>query len=158
MKSLVIYDSVFGNTKELAKVIAGVLATAGEVAAKKVDEVDRSDLEGIDLLVVGSPTRAFRATPELMSFLKGLAPDALHRVRVAAFDTRIDTAKVNNRFLNLMVKLFGYAAEPIAKTLERKGGERAAEPAGFFVGDKEGPVVEGERDRVESWARSLVSA
>ncbi|MFW5884493.1 MAG: flavodoxin family protein [Spirochaetota bacterium] len=156
MKALIIYDSVFGNTEQLAQAIAGVLASAGEVEAKRAGEVSRSDLDGVDLLVVGSPTRKFSATPETTRFLKGLAPDALQRVRVAAFDTRVDIAASNNRFLSLLVKLFGYAAEPIAKQLEKKGGERAADPAGFFVGGTEGPITEGERGRAEEWARSLV--
>lgn len=157
MKALIIYDSVFGNTEELAQAMAGVLAAAGEVEAKRAGEAGRSDLEGVDLLVVGSPTRKFSATPATMQFLKGLAPDALQRVRVAAFDTRVDVAQENNRFLSFLVKLFGYAAEPIAKQLEKKGGERATEPAGFFVGGTEGPITEGERERAEAWARSLVA-
>ncbi len=157
MKTLVIYDSVFGNTEELAQAIAGVLASSGEVQAKRVGEVGRSDLEGVDLLVVGSPTRKFTATPATKQFIKGLAPDALQRVRVAAFDTRVDVAAVDNGFLSFLVKLFGYAAEPIAKQLEKKGGEPAAAPAGFFVGGTEGPITEGERGRAEAWARSLVA-
>lgn len=157
MKALVIYDSVFGNTEKLAQAIAGVLASSGEVEAKRVGEVSRSDLDGLDLLVVGSPTRKFTATPATKQFLRGLAPDALQRVRVAAFDTRVDIAAENNRFLSFLVKLFGYAAEPIAKLLEKKGGEAAAEPAGFFVGGTEGPITEGERERAEAWARSLVA-
>ena len=157
MRSLVVYDSVFGNTEEIARAIAGVLASAGEVKAARVGDVDHGDLEGIDLLVVGSPTRAFRATPATMTFVKGLPPDALARVRVAAFDTRVDVAQVGSKFLTFMVKLFGYAAKPIAEGLEKRGGVRAAVPEGFFVSDKEGPITEGERNRAEGWARSLTS-
>jgi flavodoxin len=157
MKSLVIYDSVFGNTEEIARAIAGILASAGEVRATRVGDVEHGDLDGVDLIVVGSPTRAFRATPATMEFVKGLGSDALAGVRVAAFDTRVDIAKVNNKVLSFMVKLFGYAAQPIAKQLEKRGGLRAAVPEGFFVSDKEGPITDGERDRAEAWARSLTS-
>ncbi len=156
MKSLVVYDSVFGNTEEVARAVAGVLATGGEVAMKRPEEASAADLEGVELLVVASPTRAFRATPATISFIKQLAPDALHRVRVAAFDTRIDVEKIDKRFLSFMVKTFGYAAGPIAKALQKKGGSPAAEPAGFLVGDKEGPLVDGERERAEEWARALI--
>lgn len=157
MKSLVVYDSVFGNTEQIARAIAGVLASAGEVKATRVSDFDRHDLEGVELLVVGSPTRAFRATPATMEFVKALPSGALANARVAAFDTRVDVAKVGSRFLTLMVKLFGYAAEPITNGLVRRGGLRAATPEGFYVSDKEGPVAEGERERAEGWARSLTS-
>ena len=156
MRSLVVYDSVFGNTEELARAMAGVLASAGEVAMKRAEEASAADLDGVELLVVGSPTRAFRPTPATMSFIKELAPDALRGVRVAAFDTRIDVEKINKRFLSFMVKSFGYAAKPIATALQRKGGSRAAEPAGFLVGDKEGPLIDGERERAVEWARALI--
>ncbi len=156
MKSLVVYDSVFGNTEELARAVAGVLASGGVVAMKRPEEASAADLSGVELLVVGSPTRAFRPTPATMAFIKQLAPDALRRVRIAAFDTRIDVEKIDNRFLSLMVKTFGYAAKPIAKALRKKGGSAAAEPAGFSVADKEGPLVEGERERAEEWARTLM--
>ncbi|MFW6313549.1 MAG: flavodoxin family protein [Spirochaetota bacterium] len=157
MKSLVVYDSVFGNTEEIARAIAGVLASAGEVKAARVADVESRDLDGVDLLVVGSPTRAFRATPATMAFVKGLPPRSLAGVRVAAFDTRVDVAKVESKALTFMVKLFGYAAAPIAKQLEKRGGLRAAVPTGFFVSDKEGPMAEGERDRAEAWARTLTT-
>lgn len=157
MKSLVVYDSVFGNTEEIARAISGVLASAGEVKAVRVPDVDRDDLDGIDLLVVGSPTRAFRATPATMEFVKGLPSGSLADVRVAAFDTRVDVVQVESNFLTFMVKLFGYAAQPIAKALEKRGGLRAAVPTGFFVSDKEGPITEGERDRAEAWARTLTA-
>lgn len=157
MKSLVVYDSFFGNTEEIARAVAGVLASAGEVKAARVGDVDHGDLEGVELLVVGSPTRAFRATPATMEFLKELPPRSLAGVRVAAFDTRVDVAKVESKVLTFMVKLFGYAAQPIAKGLEKRGGLRAAVPEGFFVSDKEGPISEGERDRAEAWARSLTA-
>lgn len=157
MKSLVVFDSVFGNTEEIARTIAGVLASAGEVKATRVSDFDRRDMDGVELLVVGSPTRAFRATPATMEFVKGLPSGALANVRVAAFDTRVNVVQVGSRFLTFMVKLFGYAAEPITKALEKRGGLRAVAPEGFFVSDKEGPIADGERDRAEAWARSLTS-
>jgi hypothetical protein len=75
---------------------------------------------------------------------------------VAAFDTRVEVAKVNSAFLTFMVKLFGYAAEPIARGLKKKGGLLVGTPAGFFVLGKEGPLEEGELERAASWAKQLL--
>ena len=71
-------------------------------------------LAGLSLLVVGSPTRAFSASPATKAWLKALAPNSLRSVKVAAFDTHADMNDVNSRTLTAFVKLFGYAAEPIA--------------------------------------------
>jgi len=54
-----------------------------------------------------------------------------------------------------MVKLFGYAAEPIAKRLGRKGGELAVTPEGFLVEGTEGPLKEGELERAAAWAERI---
>ncbi|MBA7705071.1 hypothetical protein ES703_113895 [subsurface metagenome] len=72
---------------------------------------------------------------------------------MAAFDTRISPTDVNSRFLNILVKLFGYAAKPIADKLERKGGELIISPEGFFVKGTEGPLKDGELERAVDWAK-----
>ncbi len=156
MKTLIVYDSFFGNTEAVAEVVAAAVAPFGSAMTKKAGEAEPEMLEGIDLLVVGSPTRAFRPTPAVTGWLKGLSSDALRNVRVAAFDTRISVVDINSRVLAFLVSRLGYAAEPIAKVLRKKGGTPIASPEGFFVVDKEGPLKDGERDRAERWASALV--
>jgi flavodoxin len=155
MKALVIYDSVFGNTEKIARAV-------GEGASAKVVKVDAlqpSDLEGVTLLLVGSPTRAFRSTEGIQKFLKKLPKGSLTGVAVGGFDTRADVATVNNRMLTSMVKVFGYAAEPIDKALVKCGGRQAAPPAGFFIEESEGPLREGELERAKEWgAEALKNA
>jgi len=155
MKALVVYDSVFGNTEKVALAVAEALGPKDSVTARRVGEVKPEHLDGLSLLVVGSPTRAFRPTPATTGFVGSLPPDALQGVGVAAFDTRISTADTNSRFLNFMVKLFGYAAEPIAAKLQKKGGKLAAAPEGFFVSGTEGPLKDGELQRAALWGRQV---
>jgi flavodoxin len=157
MKALIVYDSVYGNTEQVARSVAGVLALSATVTVVRPAEVPGDALDGVNLVIVGSPTRAFRATPAIMKWIKGLAPDALNRVRVAAFDTRISVDDTNSKALSTMVKVFGYAADPIARALQKRGGIPAAPPEGFFVADKEGPIKEGERERAEAWAKLLTA-
>jgi hypothetical protein len=40
---------------------------------------------------------------------------------------------VNSRVLPVFVKLFGYAAEPMAARMVKKGGVQALAPEGFYV-------------------------
>lgn len=51
MKALVVYDSVYGNTEKIAKAIGSALAADARVL--RAGEVGLSDIESIDLLVVG---------------------------------------------------------------------------------------------------------
>jgi flavodoxin len=152
MKTLVLYDSVFGNTEKIAQAIGAAL---GEVPVCRVSEVTPGQLEGLALLVAGSPTRAFRPTPATSDFLKRLPAGALQGVSVAAFDTRIAIEDVNNAFLTIMARIFGFAAAPIANLLKKKGGELLAPPEGFYVKATEGPLKDGELERAAEWAREI---
>ncbi|NCC64973.1 MAG: flavodoxin family protein [Spirochaetia bacterium] len=153
MKALVVYDSAFGNTEKIAKIIGEAI----ESSVMRAVDVKAQDLQALDVLIVGSPTQAFQPLPSVKTFLKTLEPQSLQGVKIGSFDTRADLASLNNRFLAFLVKLFGYAAEPIAKQLVKKGGLKTLEPMGFFVSDKEGPLKEGELERAATWAKQLQS-
>jgi flavodoxin len=158
MKGLVVYDSYFGNTEKIAQAVGRVLQDAGEVEVRKVGEVQPQQLAGVDLLVVGSPTRAFSPTNGTKAYLKQLPAGALNGVKVAAFDTRISVEDTNSGFLKFMVGLFGYAAKPIAAQLKKKGGQPVSSPEGFIVKESEGPLKEGELERAEQWAKDLIGS
>lgn len=157
MKALVIYDSFFGNTEKIAQAIGQALGAQGEVEVRRVSEVRAEHVTGVDLLVVGSPTRAFRPTPAISNFLAGLPADSLKGVKVAAFDTGISMEDAPF-ILRPFIKRFGYAAKPIADKLMRKGGKLAAPPEGFFVKGSEGPLKEGELERAADWAKRILAA
>lgn len=153
MDVLVVYDSFFGNTEKVAQAVGSVFGPGAQV--KRVGEVQPSQLQGLKLLVVGSPTRAFRPSEGTQKFLKSLSPGALQGVKVAAFDTRINPEDTKSGFLKFMVKLFGYAAKPIADRLAKSGGSLAATPEGFYVKESEGPLKDGELERAVAWAKSI---
>jgi flavodoxin len=157
MKALVIYDSAFGNTAQIAQVIGDALSPQGEVGVHRVDTVRPEQVAEIDLLVVGSPTQGFRATAAINKFLKEVAKRGLSGVRVAAFDTRLSTGDISSPFLRTVIELGGYAAKRIAKQLKRSGGELVAPPEGFLVGGKEGPLRAGECERAAIWAKGIAN-
>lgn len=157
MKVLIIYDSVFGNTEKVAQAMGAALEAPIDASVVRVGDVKPEQLTGLDVLIIGSPTRAFSATPAIKQLLKSLAPHSLDGVKIAAFDTRIALSDVDSAILPPLVKLFGYAAEPIAKQLKKKGGEPAIPPEGFFVQGTEGPLKEGELKRAAAWAKQIVT-
>jgi flavodoxin len=160
MKTLVVYDSAYGNTERIARAIGSALGSLPDVATLPVFEVAPGHLAGLDLLVVGSPTQRFGPTPAISSFLKDIPQHSLEGVRVAAFDTRFtrEHMKSVSSVLSFSAGLVGdsaYAAKSIADRLKKVGGEQVASPEGFFVKDTEGPLLEGELERAASWARQL---
>ncbi len=155
MKALVVYDSVFGNTEQIAQAIGKALGPAEDVRVLRVGDAEPGQLAGLGLLIVGSPTRAFRPTPATTSFLKGIPARGLRGVRVAAFDTRIAMDDQVPGILRFMAGIFGYAAKPIADRLAKKGGELALPPEGFIVNGSEGPLKDGELERAADWASQI---
>jgi flavodoxin I len=147
MRALVVYDSFYGNTEEIAKAIGGAI-TGGEVSVLRAGEVGPPELENISLLVVGAPTQGGRATPQIRDFLDRITKAEINGVDAAAFDTRV-TSKV--------AKIFGYAAGKIASSLKKKGANLVAEPEGFFVEGTKGPLSEGELERAAVWGTGLKS-
>lgn len=158
MKTLVIYDSVFGNTEKVARAIAESLGSGAPVEILRADQVVPEQLAGLDLLVVGSPTRGFRPTESTTGLLKRIRSKALQGVRVAAFDTRLKADEIKSTGLRLLVKTGGYAARRIADGLKKAGGNLIVPPEGFYVEDTEGPLKPGELERASSWAVSVQKA
>lgn len=154
MKILIIYDSMYGNTKKIAEAMTGALISFDGVKTVSADEINQSDFEAINFLIVGSPTQGGAPALKLKKVLEQIPANALNGVKVAAFDTRF-LEKDQNFALRLLIKIIGYAATRIAKMLQDKGGQLVIAPEGFIVEKKEGPLKIGELERAASWAKSL---
>jgi len=157
MQALIVYDSYFGNTEKVAQEIGKSLGSRNEVKVCKVKEVTPEQLKGLNILIVGSPTRAFSPSPAIKKFLKSIPKNSLNGIGVAAFDTRISEVDIDSKILSFLVKLFGYAAKPILQKLVKKGGEPAVSPEGFIVKDTEGPLKEAELERAAEWAKKILA-
>lgn len=165
MKVVVVYESMFGNTKTIGEAIADGMSGAGDVAFGTIDEIHPEEVRDAVLIVVGGPTQS-------RGMAKSDAHNALARNRslarygavlpgreslrgwlerlptgsamVAAFDTRFDKP----------VWLTGSAAKEIVRRLGSKGYEVVGSQS-FFVGTTGGPLAEGERERAIGWGRDL---
>ena len=156
MKTLVIYDSVYGNTEQVATAIATVFIPQGDTALLRVGDAKLKLLKGLDLLIAGSPTQRFIPTGAVNLFLGSIPRKALKGVKVAAFDTRLSLDDIESSLERFAVKNGGYAAKGIAARLKKSGGELVVPPEGFLVKGMEGPLLAGELERAAGWAKQIL--
>jgi flavodoxin I len=148
MKALVVYDSKFGNTERIARVIAEALATGEPVPVMQTNETSERDLVGIDLLVVGGPTQAHGLSSALRTFLDHLSPKAVRDVATATFDTRLHWPQILN----------GSAAVASARRLETMGAVIMVPPESFLISGRKGLLIKGELERAKAWADKVRAA
>jgi hypothetical protein len=165
MRTVVVYESMFGNTRSVGDAIAEGLRGAGVVRVGTVDDIAPDAVSDAELIVVGGPTQS-------RSMAKPNAREAVAKNRalkkfgpiesgqeslrgwldrlpqgdgvVAAFDTRFDKPTF----------LTGSAAREIAGKLARKG-YTLVESQSFFVKTTGGPLLDGELERAVAWGREL---
>lgn len=154
VKFLVTYATEYGNTAKIAEMVSTSLSNHGSSALKPISKVTSDDLNGISLLVIGSPTQGGQATKPTQEFINTLPAELFTHCDVAVFDTRynIEEQKLP---LRLLMKTIGYVAPKMAKALQQKGGQLISEPQGFIVTGKEGPLGKSEHDRAQAWASNL---
>lgn len=169
MKALVVFESMFGNTQRVAEAIGSGLRGDFDVEVVEAGSA-RSDVAGMDLIVVGGPTHAWgmsrpmtrtsardRATQAgtrpvsggigIRDWLAALATSSGKTV-AAAFDTAIrQTGWLPS----------GSAARGEAARLREKGFRLIAAPEQFFVTGMNGPLVEGELARAKAWGETLTA-
>lgn len=168
MKALVVFESMFGTTREIAEAIAAGLRSKldAEIVEVGAAGAPRAD---IDLLVVGGPTHAFSMSREttrasareqakgfgvtpvsqgigVRDWLVGLA-SGIGRL-AASFDT---SAKAP-RWVPT-----GSAAKAIGKALSGKGYRLVAAPEQFRIEGGNPKLMPGELERAEAWGVSLAA-
>lgn len=161
MRALVVYESMYGNTKQIAQAVAEGLSGLGYVDVTDVADAPSSIADDIDALVVGGPTHSFsmsrRSTRE--EAVRGGAPataapvgirEWLHslqprerRLYFVAFDTRVDLPLVPG------------AASRSATRVARKLGFHVLKPESFYVRGYVGPLEDGELERAHRWGSGL---
>ncbi len=145
MNTLIMYDSTFGNTEHLARVMADRLAEYGTVRLSRVPTTGEFNVQDTDVLVVGGPTQRHGTSPAMRAFLKGLPRRTLGGLIAAAFDTRYHMSAWKS----------GSAAHSIASRLKWAGASLVVPPESFFVAEREGPLEAGEHERAEQWAEQI---
>lgn len=149
MKSCVVYFSKFGNTEMVARAVAKTLETAGSVHLVSAVQLTASALDGMDLVVMGTPTHKMNLPEAVRPLLESLPRRLLKGVAFAAFDTSYK--------MSWWLSLFT-AGKRLSRKLRRLGGKRLVQPEIFLVTAKEGPLYGGELERAAVWAETILEA
>jgi hypothetical protein len=161
MKTVVVYESHWGNTAAVARAIAEGIGPDAE--ALTTDEATGAAIAEADLIVAGAPVMAFRLPTDqaLSNMAAGQdepAPDVSHpsmrdwldelprgKGRGAAFETRLRWSP-------------GGATGAIERGLEDAGYRRLASGRKFVVTGGKGPLREGELEAARAWGAELAQA
>ena len=101
----------------------------------------------VDLVVFGSPTHNMNLPKAIQPVFERLPKRLLPGTPVAAFDTSYKMSAILARFT---------AAKRLAKKLRKIGGKCIISPETFYVMEREGPLYEGEIERAQDWAGSIL--
>jgi flavodoxin len=160
MNTLIVFDSEYGNTEQIARSMAEALAPGGEVRVLAAADVATPAALGDapDLLLVGGPTQRHGASPNLVGFFDRLPRRFLDGVPAATFDTRYRMTRL----------LTGSAAVVAGRRLRRAGCRLVVPPESFFVEQDRPPdggkrrqamerLEDGELERARTWADAIAS-
>ena len=146
MKGIVVYQSKWGNCRQIAEAISRGLAEAGQdVEVIPVASAGNPDPQ-LDFVVVGGPTRAARAYGPIKRLAKGKIKEGWAGKRFATFSTgaTLYAKKPNTQ-----------ASERIYELLQTNGLVPLAPPFKAGVTNMHGPLKEGEIERAEEFGREL---
>ena len=87
MRILILFRSYFGNTKEVADVVAQQMKLAGHEVDVRDMRLELPDLVEVDAIVIGAPTRRARVTRKVRSVLRTLKQRGYGHKPIALFDT-----------------------------------------------------------------------
>jgi menaquinone-dependent protoporphyrinogen IX oxidase len=119
IRTLVNYDSVFGNTEKVAQAIALSLGVRASVENLRAEKILPGELKQVELPVGGSPTRGFRPTEAVSGLLSRVPVHALDGAKVAAFDTGLKADALDSAGLRFVVMTGGYAAKRMADRVRK---------------------------------------
>ncbi|WP_243077179.1 flavodoxin domain-containing protein [Microbacterium sp. SS28] len=171
MNALIVYESMFGNTRQVADAMREALESTDVEVTLTTAAGAPADLGGFELVIVGAPTHA-HTLPQPTSRVQGgawaddpekdlrLEPGA-HEPGVREWIERIATPDTAARFASFSTRVdiprifSGDAALAIAKRL-RKRGIVVTLHADFLV-DRDSHLLEGEVERAHDWATQLLA-
>jgi len=170
MRAVIVYESMFGNTRAIADAVGKGLEPMPQVVVVPMAEASGERLGDVDLLVVGGPTHfhgmsrtftrkwaaatAQKPNNDLVldrdaqgpGVREWLASFGHGHTKVAAFDTRFTGPAV----------LRGRAAKAISRKLRTHRFEMVAKPESFFVSLKNHLEL-GEEARAQEWGQQLAA-
>ena len=161
MNTLVVYESMWGNTRAVAEAVAERLGD--DVTLVEVTDAPERLPADLDLLVVGGPTHAFsmsRASHPARRGRQGRRHGTrrARHPRVARRGGRPrhpSTWRPSTPGVGSVQHLPGSAAKAAGSEVRRHHLGRLVATESFYVDDMAGPLSDGELDRARAWGASL---
>ena len=169
MSAIVVFESMYGNTRHIAEAIADGLRWSMPTEVVLARDAADLDLDNVELVVVGGPTHAWGLSSKRTRV--GAQQDAMkhpdhlldtahegtgirewlrevhcnHACRAVSFDTRLDKP----------VAMTGSAARSIQRRLRHVGFASFGKPHSFKVTGMAGPLAPGEIERATQWGEAM---
>ena len=142
--ALIVYHSMFGNTKAVADCLAKGMRESGiEVDCLSIDDIEISKVPGYDFLVIGGPTHMIGISKPMKAFLEQLKTCDLQGMKGFCFDTR-NPSRLNK---SSWLMLENSAARRIEGILKRMKIEIIYPRESALVEGREGPLLDGAEAR-----------
>jgi len=158
MKVVVAYDSVHGNTKQVAQAMTEQITADGhtpEIINLREDR--RKSVEG-DLLFVGGPTRMKKMTRPVKGFIKQLDRDYWSKRTLVVFDTYGPLGKTDEEKRRQEKWINPGAAGGMKELAVKRGLKVHPESARFAVSDLKGPLVPDALDNAKAFVHRIVAS
>ena len=137
-KVLILYDSVYGNTKSIAMALSrGLEAGNFYVDCISIQGFDIGEIKKYDVIGIGGPTHFHGTSKVMKSFLRKITHLDLENRLGFAFETKGD------------LRLGGSAAKRIMKSLKKMNIELVNHAITGIVLDKEGSLQDKSLERAE---------
>lgn len=159
MNAVVVYESFWGNTAQVARAIAEGVGPG--TPALTTDGATAEVLAAADLIVAGAPLMGFSLPTDAIRQQIAADPKAPSPADLTHRSMREFLAglpKGTGRFATFETGFKpspGSAARKIARALESAGWRPAAKPERFLITGSYGPMREGEIERARAWGASL---
>ena len=101
-RALILYDSLFGNTKKVAISLAsGIKENGIEVNCLNINEIDCNTISTYNFIAIGGPTHNIGLSKQMKTFLQGLEKIKMPGIKGFCFDTRYHSRLNKKRWLIL---------------------------------------------------------
>lgn len=155
MKGTVVYDSYYGNTKQVAEAIAQELSAAGHEAEVRSIR-DRSEPHG-DVLFLGSPVRMGSVTGRVKRWVKKLDAGLWQGGRLVVFTTTLKLPDDANEQKRQTQEKYDWAAGRKLRDLARSRGLPAIEEHLWAeVAGMRGPLTEEALPKTRQFTRDVL--
>jgi flavodoxin len=137
-KVIILYDSIYGDTRKLAMSLSRGLEAGGlYVDSSSIQDFDIGELKNFDIIGIGGPTHFHGASKQMKLFLKGIKHLKMEHKYGFVFETKAD------------FRLAGSAAKRIRRILKKMKLKIIHPTITGIVIDKEGPLKENTLEIME---------